>query len=234
MTTTLAATFSSPKLKNPEKCLRPLGRGVLLTTDFPPALGGISNYLFNVYRQFDLHQLTLIAPQHPDAEPFDAAQTYSAKRFRASLDIPGVRGAWQIWRMYREAEKLVKQNRHLVLHCGHVNAAIAARKLKRRYGTPYLLWTHALEIMDEWLRAKILPAMQDADLVITNSEFTHTFVASTGVPQSRIMKIRPGADPDHFRPGLDSSKLAQRLGSGRTPDSPDGGTHREGRSLKGR
>ena len=41
-----------------------------------------------------------------------------------------------------------------MLHCGHVNAAIAARKLKRRYGTPYLLWTHALEIMDEWLRAK--------------------------------------------------------------------------------
>ncbi len=53
-----------------------------------------------------------------------------------------------------------------------MNAALAARKLKRRYGTPYLLWTHALEIMDEWLRASILPAMLDADLVITNSEFT--------------------------------------------------------------
>jgi phosphatidylinositol alpha-1,6-mannosyltransferase len=114
--------------------------------------------------------------------------------------------------MYVEAEKLVKQNRNLVLHCGHVNAAIAARKLKQRYGVPYLLWTHALEIMDEWLRARILPAMLDADLVITNSEFTRTFVASAGVPQSRIVKIRPGADPAHFCPRLDCSKLAQRLG----------------------
>jgi phosphatidyl-myo-inositol dimannoside synthase len=211
MTSTLAATFSSPKVKS-EKCLRPLGRGVLLTTDFPPALGGISNYLFNVYRQFDLQQMTLIAPQHLDAQQFDSEQTYSSKRFRSALDVPGVRGAWQVWRMYSEAEKLVRQNGHLVLHCGHVNAAIAARKLKLRYRTPYLLWTHALEIMDEWLRAKILPAMLDADLVITNSEFTRAFVASAGVPQSRIVKIRPGVDPDHFRPGLDCSNLAQRLG----------------------
>jgi len=175
-------------------------------------MGGISNYLFNVYRQFDLRQMTLIAPQHPDAERFDSAQAYSAERFRPALDIPGVRGAWQVWRMHGEAEKLVKQNPDLVLHCGHVNAAVAARKLKRRYGTPYLLWTHALEIMDEWLRASILPAMLEADLVITNSEFTRAFVASTGVPQSQIVKIRPGADPTRFRPGLDCRELARRLG----------------------
>ncbi len=198
------------------KSVRRLGNAVLLTTDFPPGVGGIGNGLFSVYRQFDLRQMTLIAPQHPDADRFDSLQAYSAKRFRPALNVPGVRGAWQVWRMYREAEKLVKQNRDLVLHCGHVNAAIAARKLKRRYGTPYLLWTHALEIMDEWLRASILPAMLDADLVTTNSEFTSAFVASTGVPQSRIVKIRRGADPTHFRPGLDCRELAQRLGvSGR-------------------
>jgi hypothetical protein len=96
--------------------------------------------------------MMLIAPQHPEAERFDSAQDYSVERFRPAFDVPGIRGAWQVWRMYAEAEKLVKQNWNLVLHCGHVNAAIAARKLKRRYGTPYLLWTHALEIMDEWLR----------------------------------------------------------------------------------
>ena len=67
MTSTLAAPFSSTTLKNREACLRPLGAAALLTTDFPPLVGGISNYLFNVYRQFDLRQMTLIAPQHPEA-----------------------------------------------------------------------------------------------------------------------------------------------------------------------
>jgi phosphatidylinositol alpha-1,6-mannosyltransferase len=204
----------------PEDCggaLHGLGSGILLTTDFPPLPGGISNYLFNVYRQFDLRKMTLIAPQHPDAERFDSSHGYAVSRFRAAFDMPGVRGAWQVWRMYAEAEKLVKRNRNLVMHCGHVNAAVAARKLKRRYGTPYLLWTHALEIMDEWLRGSILPAMLDADLVITNSEFTRAFAASVGVPEERIAKIRPGADPERFRPGLDCRDLTRRLGASGRP-----------------
>jgi phosphatidyl-myo-inositol dimannoside synthase len=212
MATSQVAQSTSRALNDRGKSMRRLGRGVLLTTDFPPVVGGISNYLFNVYRQFDLHQMTLIAPQHPDAERFDSAQAYSAERFQPGFDVPVVRGGWQVWRMYGEAEKLVKQNQDLVLHCGHVNAAVAARKLKRRYGTSYLLWTHALEIMDDWLRTSILPAMLDADLVITNSEFTRAFISSAGVLQSRIVKIRPGANPAHFRPGLDYRELAKRLG----------------------
>ena len=212
MVTFPVAQSTSRASESHRESVRRSGSMVLLTTDFPPVLGGISNYLFNVYRQFDLRQMTLIAPQHLDAERFDSAQAYSAERFWPAVDVPGVRGAWQVWRMYRGAEKLVKQNQNLVLHCGHVNAAVAARKLKHRYGTPYLLWTHALEIMDEWLHASIFPAMLDADLVITNSEFTRAFVASAGVPQSRIVKIRPGADPAHFRPELDCRELAQRLG----------------------
>jgi phosphatidyl-myo-inositol dimannoside synthase len=216
MVTLLIDNSTSRAPENCSRASRWLGGGALLTTDFPPAPGGISNYLFNVYRQFDLRQMTLIAPQHPDAERFDSTQDYSAERFRSAPNVPGIRGAWQVWRMYREAEQLVKQDRNLVLHCGHVNAAVAARKLKRNYGTPYILWTHALEIMDEWLRASILPTLLDADMVVTNSEFTRAFLASVGVPQSRTVKIRPGADPSHFRPQLDCRELAQRLGvSGR-------------------
>ena len=216
MSTTLAGPVNSEKLNNGAKPPRALGSGVLLTTDFPPEMGGISNYLFNVYRQFDLRGMTLVAPQHPDAAGFDATQAYGARRFAKGLQIPGLRGAGQTRQMYREAERLVKQDRGLVLHCGHVNAAMAARKLKRGYGTPYLLWTHALEIMDEWLRARIVPALMDADLIVTNSEFTRSFVISTGVPASRIVKVSPGADPIRFRPGLDCRKLAERLGiSGR-------------------
>jgi len=194
-----------------ETPLRPLRNAALLTTDFPPQIGGISNLLYNIYRQFDLRQLSLIAPQHPAAREFDSAQAYSAQRFGCGVNIPGIRGALQVWRMQREAEKLVRRSRELVLHCGHVNAAIAARRLKRRYGTRYLLWVHALEIMDEWLRPAILPAMLDADLVIVLSEFTRTFLASSGVPESRIVKIPPGADPALFRPGLDCRELSKRL-----------------------
>jgi phosphatidyl-myo-inositol dimannoside synthase len=212
MVSSLTEKPTSRGLERRGRGVRGFGSAALLTTDFPPVMGGISTFLFQVYGQFDLRQMTLIAPQHAEAEEFDSAQGYQAKRFRAAFDVPGVRGAWQVWRMYGEAEKLVKRDPNLVLHCGHVNAAVAARKLKRRYGTPYFLWTYALEIMDERLRASILPAMLDANLVITISEFTREFLASMGVPQSRVVKIRPGADPWHFRPEMDCRELAQRLG----------------------
>ncbi len=217
MSAILADRHNPGELGKPQATLRPLSSGLLLTTDFPPLLGGISNYLYSVYRQFDLRRMTLIAPDHPRADDFDAAQAYHACRFGVGLRVPGVRGAWQVWRMQREAEKPVRRNRDLILHCGHVNAAMAARKLKQRYGTPYLVWTHALEVMDEWLRSKVVPALLDADLVITNSNFTRAFVQSCGVPESRIVMIRPGADAERFRPGLDASALAKRLGVGGQP-----------------
>jgi phosphatidyl-myo-inositol dimannoside synthase len=193
--------------------LRPLAPGLLITPDFPPTGGGISNYLFNVYRQFDLRQMTLIAPQHKDAATFDAGQAYSTDRFGAPIGIPGLRGIWQVLQMRSRAEQRLKgSNSGLVLHCGHVNAAIAARKLKSRYSAPYVVWTHALEIMDTRLQPAIVPALCAADLVIVNSEFTRQYVESVGVAPPRISKIFPGADPVRFRPGLDCSALKRRLG----------------------
>jgi hypothetical protein len=46
------------------RALRPLAPGLLITPDFPPIVGGISNYLIHIYHQFDLSRITLIAPRH--------------------------------------------------------------------------------------------------------------------------------------------------------------------------
>jgi phosphatidyl-myo-inositol dimannoside synthase len=192
--------------------LRPLAPSLLITPDFPPLGGGISNYLFNVYRQFDLRQTTLIAPRHPDADTFDAGQAYLTARFDALTSVPGLRGAWQILQMHNRAARYLRRNHGLVVHCGHVNAAIAARALKWRYGARYLVWTHALEIMDKRLQRAIVPALRAADLVVANSDFTRRFIEAAGVEPDRIAKIFPGADPVRFRPGLDCSELKRRHG----------------------
>lgn len=206
-------TASSDRVASGGAELRPLAPSLLITPDFPPLGGGISNYLFNVYRHFDLRQMTLIAPRHKDAGSFDAGQAYSTERFEALTGIPGLRGIWQVLQMRNRAEQYLKRwNPGFVLHCGHVNAAIAARTLKSRYGAPYLVWTHALEIMDEWLQRAIVPALCAADLVIANSEFTRGFLESVGVASPRITKILPGADPVRFRPGMECNELKRRLG----------------------
>jgi phosphatidylinositol alpha-1,6-mannosyltransferase len=184
-----------------------------MTPDFPPVVGGISSYLFHIYQRFDLSRVTLIAPQHPAADEFDRTQSYSASRFAQWSAVPGLRGSIQLWQMYRRVQKLMARSEGgLILHCGHINAAMAARQLKRRYQVPYLVWTYALEIMDKWLRSRIIPALEEADLVISISDFTREFIASQGVPRERIAKIAPGADPELFRPGQDAIELKRRLG----------------------
>src|ERR1700683_957161 len=119
--------------------LWPLAAGMLITPDFPPIVGGISNYLFHIYRRFDMTRMTLIAPKHPAADDFDRAQSYSASRFSQWSAVPGLRGSMQVWQMHRHAQKLMARSAgRLILHCGHINAAMAARRLKRRYQAPYL------------------------------------------------------------------------------------------------
>jgi glycosyltransferase involved in cell wall biosynthesis len=107
---------------------------------------------------------------------------------------------------------LISDNPALLLHCGHVNAAIAARHLKHRYGTKYLVWSYGLEVMDDWVRPLILPALREADLVIAISEFTRKFLLAAGIRNSRIAKIRPGTDPDRFHPLFPAHEIGQHFG----------------------
>jgi phosphatidylinositol alpha-1,6-mannosyltransferase len=185
--------------------------GVLLTTDFPPIVGGISNLLFNIYSRFDLRNMTVIAPDYPGAEKLDSLQQYNAKRLSRTSSIRRLCAAQQVFKLHGQARHHIDHHPATLMHCGHVNAAFAARRLKRRYGTKYLVWTYALEVMDEWLRPLILPALRAADLIITISEFTQTFLLSIGIPSSQIVRIRPGADPEYFRPGLSYGEIANRL-----------------------
>ncbi len=188
--------------------------GLLLVPDFPPMLGGISSYLFNIYSNIDLSSLILVASKEPGSEEFDANQTYLPKRFTLPNLPPGFRWFGHMVKSYCEAQKIIKEKNGLVVHCGHINAAILAYKLKKKYGTPYLVWTYASEIMDRLLYRNIKEALLNADLVITISDFTQKYIESFGVAPSKIIKIRPGTSPSYFNQEINKSQLESSLGIG--------------------
>ena len=50
-------------------------RHLLVTNDFPPKVGGIQSYLWELWRRLDPESfVVLTASSHPDAPAFDAAQ----------------------------------------------------------------------------------------------------------------------------------------------------------------
>jgi len=195
-----------------ERPLPVLSPGLLLTPDFPPAGGGISNYLFNIYSSFDLSQITLIAPWMRGSEEFDSAQLYKANRFPQHKRIPGLRGVSYFIQTYQRAKEIIRREPSLTVHCGHIHAAFVAQYLKRQFGTPYLVWTHALEIMDRLLVKIIRSSLGEADLVLTNSDYTRSYIESLGVSPCKIVKIRPSTDPKRFMPTLDARDFASSIG----------------------
>jgi phosphatidylinositol alpha-1,6-mannosyltransferase len=189
---------------------------VLLTPDFPPDLGGIATYLFSIYD--GLAPLAVVAPRRPGCHEFDSAREYTACRLPTLQGVPWLRGCSYLVQSYRAVRRLLEGGRDgqetgapLILHCGHVHAAFLARRLKRRYGVPYLVWTYALEVTDRWLRRPIRAVLRDADLILTDSDYTRRSVERLGADASRVIRVRPGTDPNRFSPGVDRGRWAARL-----------------------
>lgn len=174
--------------------------------------GGIASNLLSVYSRFSLNNLAVIAPECPGSQEFDAKQSYCAERIALHNSLRGLRGLEYMARTYQRARRLVRNNPQVVIHCSHIHAAFAARRLKRRSGTRYLVWTYALEIMDNLLARPIRSALSDADLVLTISEHTRDFLLSLGIPKARIAMVRPATSAERFRPGLGAHALVASLG----------------------
>ena len=55
---------------------------LLVTNDFPPKMGGIQSYLWELWRRLDPGGTTVMTTPHPDASAWDAEQPYRVERTR--------------------------------------------------------------------------------------------------------------------------------------------------------
>jgi len=61
---------------------------LLVTNDFPPKVGGIQSYLYDLWRRLPPGDVTVVTSTHPDALGFDAAQDFRIERVGASPLLP--------------------------------------------------------------------------------------------------------------------------------------------------
>ena len=55
-------------------------RHLLVTNDFPPKIGGIQNYLWELWRRLEPEATLVYTTPHPDAVAFDARQPFAVER----------------------------------------------------------------------------------------------------------------------------------------------------------
>lgn len=63
-------------------------RHLLVTNDFPPKIGGIQNYLWELWRRLPTDEVVVYTTPHKDAAAFDAAQPFKVIRSREAWLLP--------------------------------------------------------------------------------------------------------------------------------------------------
>ena len=181
---------------------------LLVTNDFPPKVGGIQAYLWELWRRLDPTTFAVLtASSHPDAPTFDAEQAGRGVRIervpaRVLVPTPGLA------RCVRRAAERVGAD--LVV----LDPAFPLGLIGPRLGMPYAVLLHGAEVaIPRRLpvsRSLLAHVVRRADLVISAGGYpgaeARRAVRGRGMPP--VVEIPPGVDLDRFVP-LDVAERAQ-------------------------
>ncbi|MCU1350863.1 MAG: glycosyltransferase, partial [Acidimicrobiales bacterium] len=177
---------------------------LLVTNDFPPKVGGIQSYLWELWRRLPADDVTVLTTPHDDAAAWDAAQAFRVERTREPvlLPTPGLR---------RRIDRLAAEvDAELVL----LDPGLPLGLLGPRLEHPYGLVLHGAEVT---VPGRTPGPRQVLSHVLRGAT---TIVAAGGYPADEaelaagrvlpIVVVPPGVDIDRFTPLDDGERAAAR------------------------
>ncbi|UCC72981.1 MAG: glycosyltransferase family 4 protein [Gemmatimonadota bacterium] len=214
-------------------------RGLLLTQEFPPALsGGISMYYYHLCCHLD-GAVSVLTPDGSSAAEFDASLPFAIHRRRIPIVPPSLmtRSPTRIlrlpqvaylaaaqWTLFtRYARRILREEPADVVLVGHLYLGPLGVRLRRESGARYGISLHGSELHRYmgWraVRRSMLGALDAADFLVVNSEFTRRQYLERGVrADQRFLKINPGVDTSRFRPDAgDPVQIRRQHGLGDRP-----------------
>jgi phosphatidylinositol alpha-1,6-mannosyltransferase len=164
-------------------------RALVLTPDFPPAIGGIQllmHRLVSNWRNLDTSVVTLGSPGAREFDRRDGVRIFRVPR-------PPVGGQLSaVVLLNAAAVAQARRFRPDVVLSGHVNVGLAAAAVKRIFGVPYVQYLHGNEIVVR--PAVSRTAIGGAAAVISVSRYTADLAARYGTTQRAMYRIPPGVD----------------------------------------
>ena len=185
-------------------------RHLLVTNDFPPKVGGIQFYLWELWRRLDPDSfVVLTASSHADAATFDAAQ--AEKGFRIER-VPG-----KI--LYFPTPAIIERIRRLAVDIEAsvvvLDPALPLGLVGPRLGLPYALVLHGAEVTVPGRlpgsRQALAHVLGRASLVISAGGYPAAEGArAAGEQMPPVVNIPPGVDCETFVPFTVKDKTAAR------------------------
>jgi phosphatidyl-myo-inositol dimannoside synthase len=172
---------------------------LLVTNDFPPKVGGIQAYLWELWSRMDPESfVVLTARSHPDAEAFDRAQAERGIRIER---VPG--------RVLAPTPRLAKRIRETARRVGAglvvLDPVFPLGLLGPRLGVPYAVLLHGAEVA---IPGRLPASRQLVGHVLSNSVLaisaggypaTEAARALRGGNMPPVVEIPPGVDLGRFR-----------------------------------
>ena len=167
---------------------------VLVTNDFPPKVGGIQSYLWELWRRLPPERVTVLTTGHPDAASFDAAQPFPVHRLPAKMLLP--------------TPAMARQIRTVAARAGAglavLDPALPVGLLGPRLGMPYGVVLHGAEVTvparAPVTRRLLRRVLRHATSVVAAGGYPAaeaTRLAGSGLP---LQVVPPGVDVERFRP----------------------------------
>jgi phosphatidylinositol alpha-1,6-mannosyltransferase len=185
-------------------------RHVLVTNDFLPKIGGIQNYLWELWRRLPPDSFAVYTTSHPGAATFDAAQSFPVERAPDSFLTPVPRHVRQINRMADEIDA------DMVL----LDPALPLGLIGPHLNRPYGLILHGAEVTVPGrlpLSGPVLArTLRCAALIIAAGTYPLAEAERCAGRPLPAVVIPPGVDPARFQPlDPDERRSARRsLGVG--------------------
>jgi phosphatidylinositol alpha-1,6-mannosyltransferase len=189
-------------------------RHLLVTNDFPPKVGGIQTYLWELWRRLPPDEFAVLTTSQRDAAVFDASQPFRVERVSGTV-------LWPTPRLRRRIERLAAE-----IEAGFVvlDPALPLGAVGPQLAIPYLVVAHGAEIpvagripVVGSVLARVLRSSAGA---VAGGNYPAAELARAASRPLDIAVIPPGVDTDRFVPVPERDRLDIRRSFGLPEDGP--------------
>lgn len=178
---------------------------VLVTNDFPPKVGGIQSYLWELWRRLPPECTTVLTTPHRGAAPFDAVQPMRIVRTRDPVLLPHPGLARRIRALADEVSA------EIVL----LDPALPLGALGPRLGLPYGVVLHGAEVTVParlpGLSVVLSAVLRNASMAISAGGYAAGEAQRCASRALPVTEVPPGVDTNRFVPlGAEERLRARR------------------------
>jgi len=188
-----------------------LRRTFLITNDLGPRAGGIESFVLGLLERTDANSVVIFTSSQAKSKEFDQQlfEKYGAIviRDRSKILLPTPR-------ITHKAIQIMNKYQATTIWFGAAAPlALLAKRLRKAGATNIVALTHGHEVWwakIPWFKGAISKISKNVDSLTYLGEFTKNAMLPAIKDQSKLVKIAPGIDIDHFAPTSVDQDLIER------------------------